>query len=95
MPSLSPSQQAQFDEMSMAEKISILLVQLGEDITSTIFANMDIESITEISKFIASNKTVEKAVASAVLEEFYAIFQSVNLSQAAGLNMPENFYIEH
>jgi len=82
---LSPSQQAQFDEMTIAEKIAILLVQLGEDATSAIFANMNIEAITEISKFIASNKTVEKAVASAVLEEFYAIFQSGQFITSGGL----------
>ncbi len=82
---LTPAQQAQFDEMTMAEKIAILLVQLGEDITSAIFANMDIEAITEISKYIAANKTVEKAVASAVLEEFYAIFQSGQFITSGGL----------
>ena len=82
---LTPAQQAQFDEMSMAEKIAILLVQLGEDATSAIFANMDIEAITEISKYIAANKTVEKAVASAVLEEFYAIFQSGQFITSGGL----------
>ena len=82
---LSPAQQAQFDEMGMAEKIAILLVQLGEDVTSAIFANMDIEAITEISKYIAANKTVEKAVASAVLEEFYAIFQSGQFITSGGL----------
>ena len=82
---LSPAQQAQFDEMSIAEKIAILLMQLGEDLTSTIFANMDIEGITEVSKHIAANKTVEKAVASAVLEEFYAIFQSGQFITSGGL----------
>ncbi len=71
--------------MSMAEKIAILLVQLGEDLTSTVFSNMDIESITEISKHIAANKTVEKAVASAVLEEFYAIFQSGQFITSGGM----------
>ncbi len=71
--------------MTMAERIAILLVQLGEDVTSAIFANMDIEAITEISKYIAANKTVEKAVASAVLEEFYAIFQSGQFITSGGL----------
>ncbi len=82
---LSPAQQAQFDEMSIAEKIAILLVQLGEDATSTIFSSMDIEAITEISKHIATNRTVEKAIASAVLEEFYAIFQSGQFITSGGL----------
>ncbi len=82
---LTPAQQAQFEEMTMAEKIAILLVQLGEDITSAIFANMDIEAITEISKYIAANKTVDKAVATAVLEEFYAILQSGQFITSGGL----------
>ncbi len=82
---LTPAQQAQFDEMSIAEKIAILLVQLGEEATSAVFANMDIEGITEVSKYIAANKTVEKAVASAVLEEFYAIFQSGQFITSGGL----------
>ncbi len=82
---LSPAQQAHFDEMGMAEKIAILLMQLGEEATSAIFTNMDIEAITEISKYIAANKTVEKAVASAVLEEFYAIFQSGQFITSGGL----------
>ena len=71
--------------MPMAEKIAILLVQLGEDVTSTVFSNMDIEAITEISKYIAANKTVEKPVASSVLEEFYAIFQSGQFITSGGL----------
>ena len=82
---LTPAQQAQFDEMSIAEKIAILLVQLGEDATSELFSHMDIEAITEISKHIASNKTVEKPVAAAVLEEFYAIFQSGQFITSGGL----------
>ncbi len=82
---LTPAQQAQFEEMSIAEKIAILLVQLGEDATSELFSHMDIEAITEISKHIASNKTVEKPVAAAVLEEFYAIFQSGQFITSGGL----------
>jgi len=82
---LTPSQQAQFDEMTMAEKIAILLMQLGEDLTSSIFSSMDIESITEISKYIAVNKTVDKAIAAAVLEEFHAIFQSSQFITSGGM----------
>jgi len=39
MANLNAQQQALFDEMSMAEKIAILLLQLGEDITASIFSN--------------------------------------------------------
>ncbi|EES89637.1 flagellar motor switch protein FliG [Helicobacter canadensis] len=78
MPSitLSPRQQAQYDEFSMAEKIAILLVQLGDEITGEIFSHLDLDSITEISKYIAQNSGVDKTIAGAILEEFYAIFQS-------------------
>jgi len=85
MATLNPQQQAVFDEMSMAEKIAILLLQLGEDATASIFANMSVESITEISKFIATNTTIEKPIATAVLEEFHAIFQSGQYLTSGGL----------
>lgn len=82
---LSPSQQALYDEMGMAEKVAILLLQLGEDVTSSVFSNMGVEAITEISKHIAGNKTIDKAVATTVLEEFYAIFQSSQYMTTGGL----------
>ena len=36
---LSPAQKASYDEMSMSEKIAILLLQLGEETTAEIFSN--------------------------------------------------------
>ena len=82
---LTATQQAMYDEMTMAEKIAILLMQLGEETTAAIFSNMDVESITEISKHIAGNKTVEKNLATAVLEEFHAIFQSGQFLTSGGM----------
>ena len=82
---LSPSQQAAFDEMGMAEKISILLLQLGEEATAGIFSNMSVDAITEVSKYIASNQTIDKAIATAVLEEFHAIFQSGQFLTTGGM----------
>jgi len=72
---LNQNQQISFDEMGMAEKIAILLMQLGEDVTATIFSRMNVEAITQVSKYIASNRSVEKNIGGAVLEEFYAIIQ--------------------
>lgn len=83
--SLNPTQQAKLDEMSMAEKISILLMQLGEEPTAAIFSNMNVDAITEISKYIAGNKSVEKAIATTILEEFHAIFQSGQFITSGGL----------
>lgn len=81
----SPGQQAQFDEMSMAEKIAILLLQLGEDVTATVFSNLSVDAITEISKYIAASKSIERNIATGVLEEFYAIFQSNQYIASGGL----------
>ncbi|MGD9969207.1 MAG: flagellar motor switch protein FliG [Sulfuricurvum sp.] len=83
---LTPTQQAHFDEMSMAEKVAILLIQLGEDATATIFSRMNIDAITEISKHIANNRAVEKSIGAAVLEEFYAIIQSNQYLNTGGLD---------
>jgi len=82
---LTPTQQAQFDEMNMAEKVAILLLQLGEEATAAVFSNLSVEAITEISKFIAASKSVERSIATAVLEEFYAIFQSNQYITSGGL----------
>jgi len=85
MANLNAQQQAVFDEMGMAEKISILLMQLGEDTTTSIFASMNVDSITAVSKFIVTGSSVERSVATAVLEEFYAIFQSGQYLTTGGL----------
>ncbi|MCK4874260.1 MAG: flagellar motor switch protein FliG, partial [Sulfurimonas sp.] len=82
---LNPIQQATFEEMGMGEKIAILLMQLGEEATAAVFTTMSVEAITEVSKFIANNKTVDKAVAIAILEEFHAIFQSGQFITSGGL----------
>ena len=82
---LSPSQQAQFDELSMAEKIAILLIQLGDDLTSEVFTHLDIETITEISKYIVQGAGIDKAIATSILEEFYAIFQSNQYISSGGM----------
>ena len=82
---LTPQQQAYLDELSMAEKVAILLIQLGEDITAQSFTHMDVDTITEISKYIATAKAVDKTIASAVLEEFYVIFQSNQYISSGGM----------
>ncbi len=85
MASLTQSQQATLDEMLMAEKIAILLLQLGEDTTAEIFSNMSVDAITEVSKYIATGKSIEKAIATTILEEFYAIFQSGQFMTSGGM----------
>ena len=82
---LNKEQQAIYDNLTMAEKIAIFLIQLGEDATANLFSNMDIETITEISKYIARVRDIDKQVATAILEEFYAIFQSNQYIRSGGM----------
>lgn len=82
---LSLAQQASFDKMPMAEKIAILLLQLGEDTITEVFSHMDVKAITKISQYIARGKSIDKAIASAVLEDFHAIFQSGKYISSGGM----------
>ena len=66
-------------------QIAIFLIQLGEDTTANLFANMNIETITEISKYIARSRDIDKQIAIAILEEFYAIFQSNQYIRSGGM----------
>jgi len=85
MSTLTPVQQAAFEEMNMAEKIAILLLQIGEEATAEIFSNMTVDTITEISKYIASGRSIDRALAAAILEEFHAIFQSGQFLTTGGM----------
>ncbi len=82
---LTPEQRAYFDELPMAEKVAILLIQLGEEVTAEIFSRLDMEVITEISKYIATAKTIDKPIAMAILDEFYAIIKSNQYLSTGGL----------
>lgn len=82
---LNPVQQIQFDGMTMAEKVAILLIQLGEESTAQIFGRLSVETITEISRHIAEHRTIEKSIGAAVLEEFYAIIQSNQYLNSGGI----------
>lgn len=85
MTKLNPQQQNQYDSLTMPEKVAILLIQLGEDATSNVFSHLDIDSVTEISKSIAMAKNVDRQVATVILEEFYALFQSNQYIRSGGM----------
>ncbi len=82
---LTPKQKMQLDELSMSEKIAILLIQVGEDTTGEILRHLDIDSITEISKQIVQLNGTDKQIGAAVLEEFFAILQSNQYINTGGL----------
>lgn len=70
----------------MSEKVAILLNLLGEDLTAQIFSHMSLESITQISKYIARTTTVDKQIAMAILEEFHVIMQSNQYISSGGFD---------
>jgi flagellar motor switch protein FliG len=82
---LPPQLQSQYDELSMSEKVAIFLNLLGEDLTAQIFSHMSLDSITQISKYIARGLAVDKQIATAILEEFHAIIQSNQYISSGGL----------
>ena len=82
---LPPQLQSQYDELGMSEKVAVFLNLLGEEITAQLFSHMSIDAITAISKYIARSTSVDKQVAAAILEEFYAIMQSNQYISAGGM----------
>ena len=83
---LTEQQKMTYDDLSMPEKVAILLIQLGEDATTQLFSDMEVDVIPEISRYIATARSVDKAVASAVLDEFYALMQSNQYIRSGGLD---------
>ncbi len=85
MVKLNEQQQTLYNELTMPEKAAILMIQLGEDTTTTLFSHMEVDVVTEISRFIATVRNIDKQVATAVLEEFYAIMQSNQFIRSGGM----------
>ena len=50
MAKLSEDQKMVYDDLSMPEKIAILIIQLGEDAAALLFSHMDSEVVMEISR---------------------------------------------
>ncbi len=73
---LTDEQKTIYDELTTDKKIAILLTQLGDDITSRLFANLDVGMVTDLSANLIRLENVDKPIATAVLEEFTALFQS-------------------
>jgi flagellar motor switch protein FliG len=73
------------NNMSMPEKIAILLLQVNDDLTSSVLKSMKLDTVADISKFIVGSKSIEKGLATAVLQEFMAIFQSNQYISSGGI----------
>ena len=73
---LTQEQKEVYESLSIKEKLAIFLTEIGDETTSKIFANLDMDLITEISASIARVKRVDKPIATAIVEEFSALIQS-------------------
>ena len=82
---LNEKQKEIYDALSMREKLGIFLTEIGEDVTSKIFASLDIDIITELSMIVATAKVVDKAIAMVIIEEFMAMMQSNRYIISGGL----------
>ncbi len=82
---LTPEQQEEYDNLSMGQKVAILLMQLGEDTTARVFASLDVALVTQISTEIALVKHVEQPLASAILEEFNALLKTNKYLTSGGI----------
>ncbi len=85
MQNLTPEQKEVYDSLTIKEKLAIFLTEIGEDTTSKIFANLDIDIITELSAAIAKAKRVDKPIATAIVSEFSALIQSNKYLVGGGL----------
>ena len=82
---LTEQQQVIYNELNMSEKAAILFIQLGEEATTVLFSHMSVDVVTDISKYIATAKNIDKQVAAAVLDEFYALVQSNQFIRSGGM----------
>ena len=83
---LTEEQKAIYEALSMDQKIAILLTQLGDESTSRLFSNMDVELVTNLSADLVRLDNYDKPIATAVLEEFSALFQSNQYIVNGGLD---------
>jgi flagellar motor switch protein FliG len=73
------------NNMSMPEKIAILLLQVNDDLTSSVLKSMNLDTVADVSKFIVGSRSIEKGLATAVLQEFMTIFQSNQYITSGGI----------
>ena len=83
---LTVEQKTIYEELTIEQKIAILLTQIGDDSTSRLFANMDVELVTNFSADLVRLENYDKPIATAVLEEFAALFQSNQYIVNGGLD---------
>ncbi|MCA1927125.1 MAG: flagellar motor switch protein FliG [Calditerrivibrio sp.] len=67
------------------QKAAMLLITLGDELSSQIMSHLDDEEVQEISKEIATTKVVPPEVADALVEEFYNMMLAKKFIAKGGL----------
>lgn len=75
----------QQSNISGAQKAAMLLITLGDELSSQIMSYLDDEEVQEISKEIATTKVVPPEVADALVEEFYNMMLAKKFIAKGGL----------
>jgi len=83
---LTPEQKEIYDNLTTGQRIAILLMQLGEDTTARVFANLDVDLVTQLSAELALVKNVEQPISAAVLEEFNILFKTNKYITSGGFD---------
>ena len=83
---LSKEQQETYDDLTIGQKVAILFMQIGEDATARVFANLDVDLITQISTELALIKNVEQPISAKILEEFNTLLKTNQYILNGGLD---------
>jgi len=67
------------------QKVAILLITLGDDLSAQIMSHLDDEEVQEVSKEIAVTKMVPPEVADVIIEEFYNMMLAKKFISKGGL----------
>src|SRR5882672_5667097 len=81
-------------ELTGAEKVSILLLALGEDVASLVLKKMSEQEIQRISNYMSHMREVDTAAVEQVLTEFFGLTGSVEGMIAGGTDYVKKLLIK-
>ncbi len=82
------------DNLTGKQKAAIILLVLGEDITSNVFKHLTDDEVQEISREISVLGTVPASVADIVIEEFYNLTMAKGYLTSGGIEYAKRVLIK-
>ncbi len=83
-----------FEELTNLQKIAILMVVLGEEVTTEIFKRLEEEEIADISREISLLGPIPSDVSEKVIEEFYSITVAKKYIALGGLEYAKQVLVK-